>query len=202
MTWSRKESLTLAVILLATTLAYANSLKNPFITDDRYIILKNFQPWQSWTLDDLFTRSLFSTSPSESSYFRPLTLLTFALNYPLAGANPWGYRAVNIGLHLSVIVLIYLVASQLAGRWVAVCSALLYALHPVHVQAVSYISSRSDLLYTALALSSLLLWRKGNHAQGIKRAIYLSSALMAFFFGLFAKENIIAVPAVAVVMDL
>lgn len=202
MTWSRKESLTLAVILLATTLAYTNSLKNPFITDDRHIILKNFQPWQSWTLDDLFTRSLFSTSPSESSYFRPLTLLTFALNYPLAGGNPAGYRAVNIGLHLLVVVLITLLISRLAGGWVATFSALLYALHPVHVQAVSYISSRSDLLYTALALSSLLLWHKGNHAQGIKRPIYFSSALSAFFFGLFAKENIVVVPAIAVVMDL
>lgn len=191
----------LAAILLVTALVYANSLRNPFTTDDRYIILKNFQPWQSWTLGDLFTRSLFSTSPSESSYFRPLTLLTFALNHPFAGANPWGYRAVNIALHLLVIVLIYLLASQLAGRWVAIFCALLYALHPVHVQAVSYISSRSDLLYTALALSSLLLWFKANHAQGIKRALYFSSALSAFFFGLFAKENIVVVPAVAVVMD-
>ena len=202
MTWSKKESLVLAAILLATVLVYANSLNNPFITDDRHIILKNFQPWQSWTLDDLFTRSLFSTSPSESSYFRPLTLLTFALNYPLAGANPRGYRAVNIGIHLLVIVLIYLLASQLAGGWLATFSALLYALHPVHVQAVSYISSRSDLLYTALALLCLLLWHKGNYAQGIKRAIYFSSALSAFFFGLFAKENIVVVPAIAVVMDL
>ena len=202
MTWSKKESLVLAAILLATTLAYANSLKNPFITDDQHIIFKNFQPWQSWTLGDLFTRSLFSTSPSESSYFRPLTLLTFALNYPLAGANPGGYRAVNIGIHLLVILLIYLLASQLAGGWVATFSALLYSLHPVHVQAVSYISSRSELLYTALALSSLLFWHKGNHAQGIKRALYLSSALSAFFFGLFAKENIVVVPAIVLAMDL
>lgn len=202
MKWARKESLMLAAIILATALVYGNSLNNPFISDDHHIILKNFSPWQSWTLRGLFNRSLFSTAPSTTSYFRPLTLLTFALNYPLAGGNPAGYRAVNIGLHLLVIVLIALLVFHLAGGWVAVFSALLYALHPVHVQAVSYISSRSDLLYTGLALSSLLFWRKGSQAQGIKRAIYISSALSAFFLGLFAKENIIVIPALAVVMDL
>ena len=189
-------------ILLATALVYMNSLSNPFVSDDRHIIFKNFSPWQSWTLGDMFSRSLFSTSPSQSSYFRPLTLLTFALNYPLAGPNPAGYRAVNIGLHLLVVALIALLLFHLAGGWIAVFSALLYSLHPVHVQAVSYISSRSDLLYTALALSSLLFWRKGSQAQGIKKAIYLSAALSAFFFGLFAKENIVVIPAVVLGMDL
>src|SRR3990172_2685965 len=189
MAWVRKESLILPAILLATVLVYANGLSNPFITDDKHIILKNFQPWQRWTVADLFNRSLFSTIPSESSYFRPLTLLTFAFNYPLAGPNPAGYRAVNIGLHLLVVSLIYLLLSQLAGKWVALLGAFLYALHPVHVQAVSYISSRSDPLYVLSALSCLLCWHKGNHSQGAKRMIYLSSALCTFFLGLFAKEN-------------
>ena len=197
-----KESITLAAILLATALVYMNSLNNPFISDDTHIILKNFQPWQSWTLGGLFNRSLFSTAPSTTSYFRPLTLLTFALNYPLAGGNPAGYRAVNIGLHLLVVVLIALLVFRLAGGWVAVFCALLYALHPVHVQAVSYISSRSDPLYTALALISVFFWYEGNRVQGGRRVLYLGSALGAFFLGLFAKENIIVVPALAFVMDL
>jgi tetratricopeptide (TPR) repeat protein len=101
-----------------------------------------------------------------------------------------------------VVFLLAVFLRRLVGAWLAIFTALLFALHPVHVQAVSYISSRSDLLYTAPALLSLLFWHKSSHAQGIKRAIYLSSALSAFFFGLFAKENIVVVPALAVVMDL
>ncbi len=202
MTYRKNNILTLSLLLLVTILVYINGLNNPFVTDDRILIFDNFQFRQSWTFEDLFQRSLFGATPSGSTYFRPLTLFTFALNYRLAGENPLGYRAVNIALHLLVVVLTFLLFSRLAGKWVAIFGALLYALHPVHVQAVSYISSRSDLLYTALALSSLLLWHQGNHAQGIKRAIYLLSALIAFFFGLFAKENIIVVPALAVVMDL
>lgn len=98
-----------ALLLLATALVYANGLGNPFVDDDQLIISQNFQPWRSWTLPDMFTRSLFSTDPSESmyvaTYFRPLTLLTFAVNYSLAGQTPHAYRVVNLGLHLLVIVL-------------------------------------------------------------------------------------------------
>lgn len=202
MTYCKNNILPLSLLLLVTVFVYSNGLHNPFVTDDRVIILDNFQFRQSWTFGDLFQRSLFGAAPSESTYFRPLTLFTFALNYRLAGEKPLAYRAVNVGLHMMVVVLAFQLFSCLARRWVATFSALLYALHPVHVQAVSYISSRSDLLYTVLALWSLLLWHQGNHARGIKRAVYLGSALCVFFFGLFAKENIIVVPVLAVAMDL
>ena len=194
MTYLRNHGLILAALLSVTALAYANGMRNPFVPDDRHIIFRNFQPWQGWTAGDLFQRSLFSTSPSESAYFRPLTLLTFALNHSLAGKKPEGYRAVNLALHLSVTALSFLLLSSLMGKWLAAFVALLFALHPVHVQAVTYISSRSDPLYTLLALLCLLFWHKGNEALRIRRTLYLCCALGAFFVGLFAKENIIVVP--------
>jgi tetratricopeptide (TPR) repeat protein len=201
MTLLQRNCAILALLLLATVLVYVNGLSNPFVIDDRSIIFKNFRPGQSWTIGDLFERSLFARKASGESYFRPLTLLTFALNYPLAGEKPEGYRAFNIAIHLLVIVLTFLLLSHLAGRWVATFASLLFALHPAHVQAVSYISSRSDPLYTALALLSLLFWYKGSEAEGMRKRLYLSSALGAFFLGLFAKETMVVVPALAVVMD-
>lgn len=202
MTYLRKHGLTLAALLFATTLVYVNGLSNPFVPDDRYIIFKNFQYSQEWKVQDLFQRSLFSTRPSESSYFRPLTLLTFGLNHLLAEEDPKGYRVVNLALHLLVISLIILLLSPLTGKWIALFSAALFALHPTNVQAVSYISSRSDPLYTVFALLCLLSWRKGNEAGGKRRILYLGCALGAFFLGLFAKENIIVVPFLAVAMSL
>ena len=198
----RNHGLILAALLLATLLVYVNGLGNPFIPDDRYIIFKNFQYSQGWKVQDLFQRSLFSTPPSESSYFRPLTLLTFGLNHLLAGEDPKGYRAVNLLLHLLVIFLITVLLSPLTGRWKALFSAALFAVHPVNVQAVSYISSRSDPLYTVFALLCLLSWRNGNEASGKRRTLYLGCALGAFFLGLFAKENIVVVPLLAVTMGL
>lgn len=202
MSYLRSHSLTLGALLFATILVYANSLSNPFVIDDRIIIFRNFQSRETWTLRDLFQRSLFAEEPSESAYFRPLTMLTFALNYQLAGERPQGYRAVNVALHLLVVALVTLLLSRVAGLWVGGFAALCFALHPIDVQAVSYISSRGDLLYTALALLSLLFWHHGNRLQGKKKNLYLAAALIAFFTGLFAKETMIVVPALALAMDL
>ena len=197
---STKYSFALAAILLVTVLVYFNSLNNPFITDDRKIILQNF--WQGWTLQDMFDRSLFATAPSKAPYFRPLTLLTFAVNYNFAENKPVGYRLVNVLIHLTVVFLTYFFLSLVTEKWVAIFATLLFALHPAHVQAVSYISSRSDPLYTALGLLCLVFWHKGNGTYGRKRAFYFGSALSAFFLGLFAKETMVVIPALALVKDL
>lgn len=202
MTSSKNPFFLLSLVLLATVLVYLNSLHNPFVSDDRAIILEKFQFRQSWAVEELFQSDLFGKSPLQGSYFRPLTLWTFAWNYRLAGENPAGYRAVNIALHLLAVFLAFLFFFRLADRRAALFGALVYALHPVHVQAVSYISSRSDLLYTILALASLLLWRKGNEARGAGRSLFFICALGGFFLGLFAKESIIVVPPLAVAMDL
>lgn len=202
MAYTRNQCLFLAALLLTTTLIYANGFNNPFVVDDRAIIFRNFQPSKSWTLEDVFQRGLFPGAPSESAYFRPLTLLTFALNYPLAGQSPRGYRVVNLGLHLLTIMLVNVLFSIVAGKWVGVFGSLLYALHPVHVQAVSYISSRSDPLYTALGLLCLLSWVKGNESEGMRKSLYLGIALGAFFLGLFAKETMIVVFPLTVLTDL
>lgn len=196
-----RKGLLLGLVLLAAMAVYANSLSNPFISDDRHIIFINFSSWRSWSVAELFQRGLFSNSPSESSYFRPLTLLTFAINHDLAGERPEGYRAVNIAIHLLVIALIFLLLSSVTDKWITGFTALLFALHPAHVQAVSYISSRSDPLYAALALFSLLLWQKGS-AAGKSRGLYLSSSLAVFFLGLFAKDTMVAVIPLAALMDL
>jgi len=199
---SRYSTLILPVLLLVTTLVYLNGLSNPFVIDDRIIIFDNLSRQESWTLKDFFRQSLFGARPPQDAYFRPVTLLTFAANYYLAKEKPQGYRATNIGLHLLVIVLTYLLFSRLADVWVALCSALLFALHPTHVQAVSYISSRSDLIYTILGLLCLLSWHRSRKAEGIRKALYRGSGLFAFFLGLFAKETMIVVPALIGIMDL
>lgn len=199
--WAKKNGLVLGLLLLATASVYLNGLGNPFTLDDRSIIFRNFQTSEGWRLADLFGRGLFAREAGESTYFRPLTLLTFAVNHWLAGQRPAGYRAVNIAIHLVVVLLTLRLLSGIATPWVAVFSTLLFALHPVHVQAVTYISSRSDLLYTALGLLALILWHKANRTQGGSRRLLRALALGSFFVGLFAKETMIVFPVLTALMD-
>ena len=196
----KRDSTILALLLVLATIVYANTLHNPFVIDDQNIIVRNFLLRQ-WTLADVLKTHLFSAIAVETQYYRPLTLLTFAINYGFSGLEPQGYHIVNLALHLLVVSLSYLLLSHFVSPWIAGFSAALFAVHPVNAQAVSYISSRSDPLYTVLALLSLLLWIKGSRAQGNVRSLFLAFSLIAFFLGLFAKETTIVAPALVILTD-
>lgn len=197
-----KKILPLLLVLLVTTAVYLNSLQNPFVRDDWVIISQNDFALRDLSFGYIFQHSLFGTQPPGDGYFRPLTLLTFALNSQFAQANPAGYRIVNISLHLLVVAIVFAFFSHLTQRWIGAFGALLFAVHPVNVQAVSYISSRSELLYTLIGLLCVLCWRQGGQTQGGRRRLYLSFALIAFFIGLFAKETMVVIPVLIVMMDI
>ena len=189
------------ILLLVTAGVYVNSLRNPFVVDDRAIIFQNASSLDNRTFTGILRHGLLGANPS-SGYFRPLTSLTFVVNFSLARDNPAGYRIVNIVLHLFVVTVMFVFFSRLSHSWIAALSALLFSVHPVHVQAVSYISSRSELLYTSLGLLCLICWYQGSQSRGKRRAVCFSCALFVFFTGLFAKETMIVVPPLVVVMDL
>lgn len=200
MVGSKRDFAVLALLVFLTGLAYANSLHNPFVIDDQSIIVRNFLLRQ-WTLADLLKTHLFSAIAPETQYYRPLTLLTFAINYGFSGLNPVGYHLFNLALHLLVVVMAYLLLAELLPFGLAAFSAALFSVHPANVQAVSYISSRSDPLYTALTLLTLLLWIKGDRAQTGVRILFLAFSLISFFLGLLAKEAAIVAPALVILID-
>lgn len=196
----KRDFTVLALLALLAGLIYANSLHNPFVIDDQSIIVRNFLLRQ-WTLADIMKSHLFSTVGVETQYYRPLTLLTFAINYDYSELNPAGYRIVNIALHLIVVTLLYLLLARFVSPWVVGFCAALFSVHPANVQAVSYISSRSDPLYTVLTLSCILSWAKGNWAQGIEKLFFRSFSVILFFLGLLAKETAIVAPALIILTD-
>lgn len=196
----RRDLGILAILIALTTLAYANSLRNPFVIDDQHVIVRNFLLRQ-WTLWDIFSSHLFAPLGVETQYYRPLTLLTFALNYGISELNPFGYHIVNLGLHLLAVLLSYLLFVQFVSPSVAGLSAALFAVHPANVQAVSYISSRSDPLYVALILLFLLCWTKGGGVQGARRVWLRALSLALFLIGLFAKETAVVAPLLALAAD-
>lgn len=201
MVQSKKDLLIVASLLLFTAFIYNNSLRNPFTADDYHIIVENFLPRPAWTLGDMFRLSLFPSYGRDIAYYRPLTLLTFATNYDLFFDQPWGYRAVNLMIHLIAVSLVYFLLSRLTLRWIAAFAALLFAVHPANVMAITYISSRSDPLYTGLVLACLFLWHCGSRTERGKGAIFFSAAIGTFFLGLLSKETAIVAPILALGMD-
>lgn len=182
----------LGLILLGGLLVFANTFDNSFHYDDGHSIVDNPHLRSLANIPGFFVDpGAFSVMP-EARMYRPLLLLTLALNWALGGSSVWGYHLVNLALHLANAWLVWLLGSRLAGRgaWLA---ALLFLLHPVVSEPVNYISSRSALLATFFYL--LAMWwlcraaaGEGGRAAQVWTALCFAGALaskeIAFTFPL------------------
>lgn len=123
-------------------LVYINTLSCGIVYDDEPAIMKNkdlhpASPWSDLLTHD-FWGSAMSSSTSHKSY-RPLCVATFRLNYLLHRLEPMGYHLANAVLH-GVVCLLYTCACGCVGNsaWLGLVAGALFAVHPIHAEAVSY----------------------------------------------------------------
>jgi protein O-mannosyl-transferase len=172
-----KRSLCIGLLLAAVALTYGNTLVNSFTLDDNLYISLNPQ------VTDASARALF-TPNKISNVFRPVTFATFALNWRLGGAEPFGFHFVNLILHAGVTVLLFmlfelLLQSSAAATEVAFAAALIFAVHPLHTEAVSSIAGRSELLAAGFLIAAWILHIEGEQIP----------ALICFVLALLSKES-------------
>ena len=184
---------------------FANSLSNDFTYDDNAIVRDNprirslSNVREIWFSDWWYLQSELEPipNPKRDRLYRPLTLFTFALNYAAGGLAPFGYHLVNVLLHVAACALVWQLAQRLFGdRTLSACAALLFAVHPIHSEAVANVVGRAEILAALLLLFGLLLLlpRAGN--AGIRR---WWAAGGAFFLALLTKETAVCYPALALV---
>ena len=181
------------MIFTACLLVYLNSLHAPFLWDD-YGLIRDNAFVKSWShLGDIF-RSHFGEGSYEGDVlwsYRPVTTVSFLVDHTLWGNAPFGYRLTNFLLHFFNCLLLYGLVSLLANRPSAFLTAFFFGIHPIHTEAVTYISSRGDLLY-----SFFILWGLYFFIQWRKTPRFLSGAGSAFCFllSLFSKEPAVIFP--------
>jgi tetratricopeptide (TPR) repeat protein len=184
------ERMRVGLLLAVSLLVYGNTLVNGFALDDSLYILNNPRVTH-FTVQGLFDAGQSNGSPR---YFRPVTFATFALNWAIGDAHASGYHLLNLFLHAAVTLLLYLVlrkilASFAAGTIVAWTTALLFAVHPIHTEAVASIVGRSELLAAGFLLAA---WLSHLHDHPVP-------VLLCFALALLSKESAIAfVPLVFV----
>ena len=186
--------LAIMVIFAAVGLAYFNSLSNPFIFDDRHTIVENNYIKHRETLSNLFTNKVTSF-PIAKGMWRPLLMLSFAFNYFISGLSPHSYHLINILLHFLNAVLLYLLLETFLkelsfSRRLGL--TLIFCLHPINTEAVTYISSRSVTMCGFFILSgfySYIRW-----LQDKKTRFYILS-LASYIFALMTKEIALILPA-------
>jgi len=191
--------------VLLALLCYSTSLLNGLTYDDRALILDNprladLRDWRALWLSDWWqlVQSEEEVNPQRDRLYRPLTLFTFALNYALHGHQPFGYHFVNVLLHAGVCLLVY----YFARRWtddqvVASLASVLFAIHPVHVEAVANVVGRAELLATLFLLAGLLALHPRRTPPTIGQA---AGASLLFLLAVLSKETGICYPAVAALL--
>lgn len=164
---------------------YFNTLSSSFVWDDTALVEENFLIKDSRYIGRIFLSDLFNLRSEGSNFYRPLQSLSYMLDYHLWKLNPLGYHLTNIILQIMVAILVYeFILIILSNTAISLITALLFVVHPVHVEAVTYISGRADMLLGIFLLLSLILFIRG---------FYLFS-LASFVCALLSKELALIFP--------
>jgi tetratricopeptide (TPR) repeat protein len=189
----------LAMVVIATIAlaCYANSLFGGFVSDDHLLIFDHPYTQKVSDWPRIFTVGHYAGSGG----YRPLTTLSFALNYFAGNARPFGYHLVNVALHALNSVLIFLLFRRLMRSiGPAFAGGLLFAVHPIHTEAVDWISGRAELLATAFFIGAWILFLRSTQDNGFQRRP-LAGSLLAFFAALLCKENALILPLVLILTN-
>lgn len=182
-----KGSGILIPLVLATLCAYVPALLGGYVFDDWLYVVENEKLtspdgwWRVWT------------EPTAYAY-HPLVMTTFWAEYQLWGLHPFGYHLVNVLLHLANAILVLGIAGRL-GLAGAATAAFLFALHPVHVESVAWITERKDVLSGLFSLVCVSAWDKYQRpGEEPRRGIFYAISLGAFTLAMLAKSSVCMAP--------
>ncbi len=186
----------LLAVLLVVFLVYAPSLKNDFVNwdDDLHVMnnrLVNF-------LDPEHVRDIFISAVNLT--YIPLTILSFAVEKHFFGLNPFVYHLDNLLLHLAVTALVFIFTLRLgASRQAAAVAALVFGVHPMHVESVAWVTERKDVLYGLFFMLALAEYQA--YLRSRKFIIYARVFLWGLL-SILAKPMALSLPLVLLLLDL
>ena len=182
------------LIIVLGLLIYANSLSNKFIWDDYLLIKDNLYIEQVANFPRLFTTTITAGAGEERGLYRPLQMVTYLFNYALWGLNPGGYHLTNILLQiLASVAVYYLIKLLFNDGLIAILTALFFLVHPIHTEAVAYVSGRADILAGIFLLFSLIFYIKTLHSKKIGHYFILS---ILYLSALLSKEASLIFPLI------
>jgi hypothetical protein len=189
-----------ALVAIVAFAVFANTLSHQFVYDDHSVIVENplvhdIGNWRQIVASPWWPRGLY----------RPLTSLTIAANWTAAPNAPFGFHLVNLLAHAAAATLVYLLASRLMAPAGALAAGLLFAVHPVHVEAVANVVGRAEILAGLFVVASAICYLRygdapGEGGGGRGRAA-AAGTLVAAVLALASKESAFALPGLLAVVD-
>lgn len=189
---TRVRLISLTAILLFTIIIFSNSINNEILfgwDDGEYVSNEDIQ---NFDLNKFFSTYYLGM-------YQPLAALSLSVNYNLSELNPVPYHSTNLLLHLINIVLVFLLFSKFSKRIeIPIIVSLLFAIHPMHVEAVSWIATRSNGLYSVFYLGALIFYLK--YLQN-KKLTDIVLSLLFFVLSCFSKSMAVTLPVVLILFD-
>jgi len=197
--------LQVAITALAASAVYFNTLFNFFVYDDLYQVVNN--PWlrDPSAIGEIFTTGAWGFNETETNYYRPMMHLIYMLTYAVFKLEPWGYHLVNIVFHTLNSILVLLVAAGIMKKadhdltgpraYVPFLAALIFAVHPIHTEAVAWIGGIPDLSFSFFSLLALYLYMQAGNQKGSSEPKLMVASAGSFFVATLCKE-----PAVTLVV--
>lgn len=194
--WEKRGALEIVLVCISV-LVFVSTLSFGFVYDDRVQVLDNpfIQSWRYVTHD--FTSHLWAQTHKPPVYYRPAFLSWLRLNYAVFGAKAWGWHLSTLLAHASVTLLVLRLAlCLLRDRWQAAVAGLVFAVHPIHVENVAWISGAIDPLLSVFFLGSLLCYLQWRDRSSLR---WMAGSLLLAFLAMLTKEPGITLPAVVFV---
>ncbi len=205
------------LLVVLTFIIYGNTLNSSWHLDDYDNITENSKLHMENLQLTSIVQSFFAKPHSNienPKLYRPVACLTFAFNWYFGKDNVLGYHLVNISIHIMTAFFLFLfilnifdapvLKKQTYGDkyFVALLASSLWVIHPIQVQAVTYIVQRMASLATMFYILGLYFYLKGRYFKELKAFIHYSAVFICFFFAVGSKENAITLPLSIVLIEI
>jgi len=196
------------LISIFISILYFNSLRNQFTNWDDGMIYQN-PSIRNLNWDGV--KKIFTLEKGNT--FQPIRMLSYAIDYHFWKLNPMGYRITNILLYILTSIMVFLTIRHLSAslrekaspdshKRVALFGSLLFAAHPVHVEAVTWLAARKEVLQGFFFFLSFYFYLRGREGKGQKRIIYLALVLFSVLLATLSKPSAVVFPGVILIYEI
>jgi hypothetical protein len=188
-----------AAVTVLAAVTYANSISPATVHDDAFFVPARHD-LSSSSVAQIFSEDTWASTGNPAGTYRPLTILSIAVNGAMFGRDASGYHATNVFLHAAASLLVFLLVLELVGAahvWPAALAAAVFAVHPIHTEAVDSVFNRSEILATMAVVGALWVLRRWHEARPV---VAWGAAAVLYLVGLLCRESAVTLPVLAVLM--
>jgi tetratricopeptide (TPR) repeat protein len=200
----KSNSIAFLLISLSSVIAFLPIWNNGMVTFDTGVYIVENEHIKSFTLENL----IWMATAFYISNWHPLTWFSHAIDYSIYGLKPTGHVVTNLVVHILNSLLVYYVSNtifrliKINAPWVAaLITAILFAIHPQHVEAVAWIAQRKELLCAFFMLLSIAAYLKYQQPANEHKKILYYCSVLAAVLALMSKPMAVSIPVILIILD-